>query len=155
MEGISLWIAGISAVALMVSVISVIAPKNSAGRAASMLGSILVLIALVSPLFDFEASQILGIGRGYEEEISKRIEETEKKTTDVKNDIIKNRLTAYVLEKAKTDESECKLSMEIQDGEIKSATVASRESAVAERVSEVLEGELGIARESVEIKTEV
>ena len=40
MEWIRSWIAGISAVVLIVSVISVIAPKNTAGRVVSMLGSI-------------------------------------------------------------------------------------------------------------------
>lgn len=139
----------------MVSVISVIAPKNSAGRAASMIGSILVLIAFISPLFDFEASELFGIGKAYEDEISKRIAQTEQKTLEVKNDIIQNKLTAYVLEKAKTDESECRLSMEIRDEKIVSATVISRKHDAAERVSDVLKSELRLAEESVEIKTEV
>ena len=152
MEGISSWIAGISAVSFIVSVISVIAPKNSAGRVSSMLGSILVLVALVSPIFDFEGAKILGMGKVYEEEISKRIESAEEKTADIKNDIIQNKLTAYVLEKAKTDENECKVSVEVSDGAVLSATIECYERGITDRVLTVLENELGIAKESVEIK---
>ncbi len=155
MEGISSWIAGISAVALMVSVISVIAPKNSAGRVASMLGSILVLVALVSPVFDFEASEIIGVGKAYEESVSERVAEASVRSGEVKNNIIQERLASYVLEEADADENVCKLNI-VLDGEIPvSAIVKSSDKTSAERVSKVLEDDLGIPKEAQEIKIEV
>ena len=152
MEGISSWIAALAAVSFIVSIISVIAPKNSAGRVASMLGSILVLVALVSPIFDFEGAKLLGMGKVYEEKISERIETAEEKTADIKNNIIQEKLAAYVLEKAKTDENECKVSVEVSDGAVLSATIECHERGISDRVLTILENELGIAKESVEIK---
>ncbi|MBR3848813.1 MAG: hypothetical protein IKM21_05940 [Oscillospiraceae bacterium] len=154
MEGLSSWIAGISAVALIVSVISVVAPKNSAGRVVTMLGSILVLVAFVLPVLDFEALRLIGVGEAYEEKISEQIEKAEKETDEIKNNIIKEKLTAYVLDKAKTDENECKVDIKIQDGAAMSAIVECGERNISERVSEILEKELGIAKESVKIKNE-
>lgn len=151
MEGISSWIAGISAVALMVSVISVTAPKNSAGRVASMLGGILVLVALVSPIFDFETSEILSVGKVYEESVSQRVSEASARTDEVKNGIIQKHLVSYVLKEADADESICKLNIEL-DGEMPvSASVISSDEEVCKRVLKVLCGELGIPKEKIEV----
>lgn len=154
MEWIRSWIAGISAVVLIVSVISVIAPKNTAGRVVSMLGSILVLVAFVLPVLDLEALSLIDAGEAYKETVSEKIEKTEKETADIKDGIIKNKLTAYVLDKAKTEESECKVNIEVRDGAVVSATLVSGKKDVSERVSEILVKELGVAKESVKIKNE-
>ena len=155
MEGISSWIAGISAVALMASVISVIAPKNSAGRVAFMIGSMLVLVALVAPIFGFETEDFSEIRKTYEDIVAEKTEAAKTSGEAVKNNIIQDKLTTYVLQEAKTDASECKLTIEVKDERAVSAKIVCRDSAVSKRVSEVLSEDLNIPITAQEIKTEV
>lgn len=154
MEGISSWIAGISAVVLMSSVISVVVPKNTAGRVVSMIGGIMVITALVSPFMDSGASGIITIGKAYEESIEKSVRKASERTDEIKNDIIERKLCSYVLEKAKTEESKCRLSLEIRGGMPVGADIICEDEEVSERVKDILQKEFGLPRESSENENE-
>ncbi len=140
MQGIGSWIAGICSASLIVAVVSSVAPKNSAGRVCIMMGSVMVIVALLSPIFDISGRSLLDIGSDYRREIEKKIEETEK----VKNDIIESELSSYVLNKAGAKEENCKVYLSVENGAVVSADVVSSDASAKARVREVLEEEFKI-----------
>ncbi len=155
MQGISSWVSGLCAASLVVAVISAISPKNSAGRVCVMMASIMVMVALISPILDLRGLSLLDIGRDYERSIRRKIEETTEATERLKKDIIEEELSSYILDKAEVSEEACKVNIRLEDGVAVSAEVVSWDSVSAARVSEVLKDELGIERERQEIKIEV
>lgn len=152
MQGISSWVAGICAASLVVAVISAISPKNSAGRVCVMMASVMVMVALISPILDLRGLSLLDIGRDYERSIQRKIEETTEATERLKKDIIEEELSSYILDKAEVSEEACKVNIRLEDGATVSAEVVSRDSDTAMRVSEVLKDELEIEREEIKIE---
>lgn len=154
MQGISSWVAGIAAAVLILGAVSVVAPKNSAGRVCFVIGNILVLVALVSPLGQFDSMRLLDVGNEYYREVKESVSNAGLTSEKIKNKIIGENLSAYVLNKASVSEEACRVSMEISDGEVLSAKIISTDRASAKRVSMVLEQDLGIPSESQKIKVE-
>ncbi len=152
MEGIKLWIASLSAVTLIMSVISSLAPKNSAGRVCSMLGSVMLIVVLISPIKKITSSDIFEMSRAYEDEINKSIETSAEKFEEIENEIIGEKLSAYVLNKAKANA--CEVSVKLDGDMPVSATVISKSAEEAGRVCAVLEEEFGISPEKQEVKIE-
>ena len=155
MQGISSWVSGLCAMSLVVAIISAVSPKNSAGRVCVMMASVLVMVALVSPILNLREISLLDAGRSYERKIQRKIEETTEKAEKLKKDIIENELSTYVLNKAGVSEAACEVKINTEDGKVVSAEVASRNNDEACRVSKVLEGELMIPRERQKIRVEV
>ncbi len=153
MQGISLWVSGLCAASLVVAVTSAIAPKNSAGRVSVMIASVLVMVALVSPVVDLREVAILDIGRDYESRIEQKIEETTEKTGQLKKDIIEEELSSYVLNKADAETS--KVNIKVEDGVAVSAKVKGRNSDEVKRIRKILEDELLVPAKRQEIEIEV
>lgn len=139
MQGIGSWIAGICATSLIVAVVSSVAPKNSAGRVCVMMGSVMVIVALLLPVLNISGRSLLDLGSDYQREIEKKIEETEK----IKNDIIERELSSYVLNKAGAEEN-CKIYFSVENGAVVSADVVSSDASAEARVREVLKEEFKI-----------
>jgi len=149
-QGISSWVSGIAATVLLLAVVSVIAPKNSAGRVCAMLGNILVILALVSPLGRFDAESLFDVGNEYYEKISESVQEAEAKSEEMKNRLIGERLSAYVLDKAGADAGECKVTVNVVGGRAVSAEIFCVDKTLEARVSQVLEKELGVPCKNME-----
>ena len=151
-QGISLWVSGLCAASLVVAIISAVAPKNSAGRVCVMMASVLVLVALVSPILSSGGISVLDTGRAYERTIRRKIEEAADKTERLKKDIIEEELASYVLNKAGVDREICEVDIEVEDGVVVSAEVKSRDDDATEKVRRVLKDELAISQTRQEIE---
>ncbi len=151
MEGVKTWIASLCAVTFIMSVVAAIAPKNSAGKVCSMLGSIILIFVLVSPLKQISSSEIFAIGRVYQSRIDERIQKSQIKCEEIENKIIEEKLSAYVLNKAKLDAG-CEAYIEVEERVPVAASVIINDFSNKEKVSRVLEEDLGLSIEKQEIK---
>ena len=144
MQGISSWVSGLCAAALVVSVISAISPKNSAGRVCVMMAGVLVMASLISPILNLRGVSFLDIGRDYERSIARKTEAVRERTERLKKDIIEEEISSYILDKAGVSEETCKVNIRLEDSGAVSAEVISRDSDAEARVREVLKEELKI-----------
>ena len=76
------WISAISAISIIISLIDVITPENSAGKFVSLAGSLILTFVILSPIVNFNFAEIDFVGMdfhyGIEEQVNRVIENNEK-----------------------------------------------------------------------------
>lgn len=147
MDGIRNYITELAAVTLMVAVINAVAPKNNAAKVCTMLGSILLIMVLISPVRRIDTSEIARMEKHYNSEINLGISRMREKYEGIEENIIEERLSAYVLSRANVQKEDCSIKFEFSENTPISAEITVGDADVFERISYVLETEIGIPRE--------
>ncbi len=145
---ISNWVRSIATVTMMMAAVTVLTPKNTAGRAAMLCGSILLTAVLVSPIKTFDIEAVSEYDRKFELEIEKRAEAISREGEKVKETIIEENLRTYILQRAKQFGISCDIAVACRDGMPHLVTVRLKRKEDRERISEILTEECGIAKEN-------
>ncbi len=154
MEFIHSWVSAIAAVTMMMAVVSVLTPKNSAGRAVMFCGSIIMTVVLVSPIKKLDVAALSGYSARFEKEVERRAEQVSRQNEKLRKDIIEENTRAYILQRAESMGISCDLDIECSDDVPYTAVVCVKNKDVVPAVSGLLEMEVGIpsARQTFEIE---
>ncbi len=153
-EFIRSWVSAIAAVTMMMAVVSVLTPKNSAGRAVMLCGSIIMMVVLVSPIKKLDVSALSGYGARFQKEIEFRAEQVSRQNEKLRKDIIEENTRAYILQRAESMGISCDLDIECYDDVPYTAVVSVKNKDVVPAVSMLLERDVGIpsARQTFKIE---
>ena len=146
-EYISGWVHSVSAVAMIMAIITVLTPKNTAGRTAMLCGSIILTAVLVSPIKAFDMEKVSEYDRDFKFEIEEKANAIVMTGEKMKEDIIEEKLRTYILQRTKQFGIICDVSVVCRDGMPDSVTIGLRREEDREKISEILVSECGIAKE--------
>ncbi|MBR5543429.1 MAG: hypothetical protein IKU65_04970 [Oscillospiraceae bacterium] len=141
MAEIRSWVVGVCAVALASAVIAAIVPKNSPGRIAAMYVGMLMTAVIISPIKTLDTYKLSGYMSDIQYELSECAEKSEEKMRQLTDNIIEDRVEAYILERSKT---ECEVEVLCKDGVLCSASVSGTSESEVKKVSEMINRECGI-----------
>lgn len=147
-EQIGRWIYSVATVTMIMAVITVITPKNTAGRAAMLCASIAFTAVLVSPIKAFDVSGLSEYERNFRSEIDGKSKEIEVQSLQARENIIEENLRAYILQRAKQFGISCDAEVQCIDGTPRFVAVVLRNEKDREKVSEILLEECGIEKEN-------
>lgn len=134
----------IAAVTMIMAVVSVLTPKNSAGRAVMLCGSIIMMVVLVSPFKKLDVSALSDYSARFEKEIEHRAEQVRRQNEKLRKNIIEENTRAYILQRAEAMGISCDLNIECCGDVPHTAVVSVKNKDVVPAVSELLEREVGI-----------
>ncbi len=144
---VSGFVHSVATVTMIMAAVSVITPKNAAGRAAMLCGSILLTVVLLSPIKGFDTSALSEYDKKIEVEIDGRAESILQKGEELKEDIIEENLRAYILQRTKQFGIYCDAEVLCLEGMPDSVRVKLKREEDKEKVSQILTEECGIAKE--------
>ena len=147
-EYVSGFVKSVATVTMIMAAITVITPKNAAGRAAMLCGSILLTTVLVSPIKAFDASVLSEYDKRIEVEIEGRAKNISQKGGELKENIIEQNLRTYILQRTKQFGIFCDAKVLCLDGVPYTASVKLERKEDREKVSQILTEECGIAKEN-------
>ena len=147
-EYVSGFVKSVAAVTMIMAAVTVITPKNAAGRAAMLCGSILLTVVLVSPIKSFDISFLSQYDKKIEVEIEGRAENILNKGEELKEGIIEENLRTYILQRANQFGILCDAKVFCLEGVPHSVSVRVKKNEDKERVSRILTEECGIAKEN-------
>lgn len=101
------WIGGICAAAIIVSVAKAIAPQNPAGRCVQLIGALVLILAVLSPLRSLSVSDIAEYDRRYAPEIEELSHDLQEENEKIQEDIIEEEMSTYISERARDLDIEC------------------------------------------------
>lgn len=149
MNGIRSYVAELCAITFLTATVNAVAPKNNAAKVCSMLGSILLIVVLVSPLNKLDVSTLSEIEHLYGDEVRIQIYEMSDKYSDLEERFIEERLSSYVLNKANSDIEKNNVKIELRDNLPVSAEVFGADTKSCAAISQVLERDLLIPKENI------
>ncbi|MBQ8004400.1 MAG: hypothetical protein IJ299_04840 [Oscillospiraceae bacterium] len=148
------WVSSIATVTLIVSAITALCPKNSAGRAVMLSACIVMTATLLSPLGNIKISALSDGMEKYSRGAEKRYEELLKEQENMKDRLIEENVRAYILQRAESEGIECDIVIRCRDGAPYSAEIAAEKEKDLIAASELTEKELGVLRARQTLKKE-
>ena len=133
---------------MIMAAVTVITPKNAAGRAAMLCGSIILTAVLVSPIKSFDTSFLSEYDKRIEVEIEKKAKNISEKGEELKENIIEENLRTYILQRTKQFGIVCDVRVLCLEGVPHSVSVELKRDEDKEKVSQILTEECGIAEEN-------
>ena len=107
MEWFRTWIYGVCVAAVLVSVAKSIAAKNTAGRYVSVIGSVVIVCAMLSPFKSIDVRDISKYRVQYDYQSRALSESLQEQNERIKFGIIEKELSAYILERAEQTQTQC------------------------------------------------
>lgn len=147
-EYISGFVKSVATVTMIMAAVTVITPKNAAGRAAMLCGSIILTAVLVSPIKSFDTSFLSEYDKRIEVEIEKKAKNISEKGEELKENIIEENLRTYILQRTKQFGIVCDVRVLCLEGVPHSVSVELKRDEDKEKVSQILTEECGIAEEN-------
>ena len=154
MNGISNYIYSVSSMAVVASIIAVLLPKNTAGRISIMSVGIIMTAVIVSPIKAIDAGNISGYMEETQREISQYTRTASEKNQKICDEIIEEKLRAYILQRSNEAGIKCDVAIKFENGEPHYAEVFAGGGRDGDKVAEIIRGECGIAKVEVRIKNE-
>ncbi len=154
MQGISNYIYSVSSMAIVASVIAILLPKNTAGRISIMSVGIIMTAVVVSPIKAIDGQSIAGYMEEIEGQISEHTRGVSEKNQKICDEIIGDKVRAYILQRSNEEGIRCDVSIKYESGEARYAEAFVENSNDAKKVLEIMRGECGIAKVEVKIKDE-
>lgn len=109
MEWLRSWLIGITSAAMLNAVASALMPKGAVRQIGKLTGGLILLLAVLQPLYQWEREEIAAAFRPYMEE-GESYEAYDKKTGfELMKDIIETECAAYLQNKAKELGIECRI----------------------------------------------
>ncbi|MBE6911052.1 MAG: hypothetical protein IJO61_09085 [Oscillospiraceae bacterium] len=142
------FVGAVATVTMIMAIVAVVTPKNAAGRAAMLCGSILLMTVLVSPMKELDPALFSEYDRKIESEIETKAEMMRQKSERLKESIIEENLRTYIFKRAEQFGIRCDAQPEYFNGEVCSVTVKLENEKDVEKVSQILVEECGIAKEN-------
>ncbi len=96
MELVKDWIGGICAVAVIVSVIKAISPKNPAGKCVQLVGALVLILTVISPFKSLSVSDIVINDRRCELEFEEKSLNLQEENENIQKEIIEDQIAAYI-----------------------------------------------------------
>ena len=141
------WVVTISAVTMVIAIVAVIVPKNSAGRAVMLCGGIIMTAVLVLPLKNIGVYESGEVDNGFLTEIRKSADKALESNEKISADIIESRFGEYILKRAEQEGISCTAKVSCDNG-IPVSAVITTESERIDDISGMISKELGIASEN-------
>lgn len=155
MQFVQNWVMSIAAVTLIVSVITALCPKNAAGRAVSLASCLLMTATLLSPISRVDVSALSDEMEKYSLEAEQRYEKLLDEQENIKEKLIEENTRAYILQRAESSGIECDITVQCKEGTPYTVYITAENDAELIAASELVEKELGIARERQLLKQRV
>lgn len=155
MEFIRNWVVSIAAATMIISIAAALCPKNAAGRAVMLCGSLIMTAVLISPLKSFDVSVLSEYGARYEREIEERSRRLNEENETLRKNIIEENTRAYILQRAESMGVSCDVRIICKDDIPYSAYIQAPDKVKAYAVSELIEAECGIPAARQTFKIEV
>ncbi len=154
MEFVQNWVTSIATVTLIVSVVTALCPKNSAGRAVMLTACLVMTATLIAPISRIDASTLSDEMERYSYAAEKRSEELLREQENIQKKLIEENLRAYILQRAEGEGIECDIRIECREGVPYSAYITAEHEKDIIAASELAEKELGLSSERIKLKKE-
>lgn len=155
MEFMRDWVVAIAAVTMIIAVVSAITPKNSAGRAVMLCGSVLMTVVLISPIKKLDVSALSEYSARFEKEVQYRAEQMSAQNEKLRKNIIEENMRAYILQRADAMGIACDVDIECRNDVPHTAVISIKNKEAVPAVSELIEKECGIPSGRQTFKIEV
>ena len=138
------------AAAIAVSVIKALVPQNSAGACIGIAGAAVMILAVIAPFKGFEAENITRWRARCGGEVAAMSESLQAENRRLEEDIIQERLSAYILQRAEAVGAKCAaVTVMSKQGIPVSARAEAADTASVEKLRRIVTDECGISCEVV------
>lgn len=108
------WLLGITCAAMVLTLAESIVPEGSGKRVCHLAGGLVLLIASLSPVIKLEMNDLIGISDRYEQASAEMEQSLQTENEFLYECIIEEQTAAYILDKAKELEVNCKVSVTVR-----------------------------------------
>ena len=117
MEAVRSWITGVCVASILVAVAMSLVSKNSVGRVVRLVGSIIIVFAVFLPISRWDATDLARSISHYDVKPDEIATRANTENTKMKTLLIANKLSSYILERAKTLGITCEVSIGFEPGQ--------------------------------------
>lgn len=111
------WLLAVVCGAMLAAVIQALLPKGGAGRIGRLAGSLVLLLAVISPLLRLDAQELTLSMTKYRLAQSEYVEDLSKMNREVLKEIIAEQTEAYILDKAQELGITCRVTVLCEGGD--------------------------------------
>ena len=116
MEWIRNWLCGVCAAAILLAIMKELAPKNFAGHCVKMTASLILILAVLSPLRNEKISGLWAESQWIAPELPQQEQRLTQTNENLELSIIEEKLSAYIWEQARDLGISCRVSVHAGKG---------------------------------------
>lgn len=154
------WLLGVTAAAILCALADRLMPDGAVRQAGKVTLGLVMLLALIRPLFQLEVEPPGALWEGYRAQTAAQVQELEEERDGAMKVLIERELAAYIVDKAEQLGAACTAQVTCRAGEngvflperaeVQGCFTPEQQEALAQ----ILEEELGISRDQQTIQTE-
>lgn len=146
------WIVAICAVSIICAIVQAIVPKNAVYGNVKMVSSLLLVCAMLSPLKKLDLSEFRAVSQKMNVEITDKTSAIDEENRKIKQNIIEERLSAYILKRATQNGDVLRVSVKCKDELPESVAITAKNGRLSESTLRMIEQECGIPRDRIDVK---
>ena len=146
MEKIRTFVSAVCAVAMIGAIVGALVPKNSSGKISIMCVGIIMMAVIISPIKNVGKNIFSDYTEDIEYELSKKLENTAEENQKIYDNIIEERIEAYILQRSKEENIVCEVSVVCKNGEVTLARIVGETAEDIKKASQIATSECGILK---------